>query len=155
MVSIILFLILEPYNYNEIFKDIIEIIKIIIFIYLILEFLKILIKCLWQLDIIKKCIFQLFNYLELKKFLFCFLILFLLNYDGNYKNEDTFMKINFIVSYIIYFIIDYIISIIIKLKNWAFEENVENRLSLIHGVSLIMITIIGGVYTFLKSLILK
>ena len=132
MVSIILFLILEPYNYNEIFKDIIEIIKIIIFIYLILEFLKILIKCLWQLDIIKKCIFQL------------------LNYDGNYKNEDTFMKINFIVSYIIYFIIDYIISIIIKLKNWAFEENVENRLSLIHGVSLIMITIIGGVYTFLK-----
>ena len=65
------------------------------------------------------------------------------------------MKINFIVSYIIYFIIDYIISIIIKLKNWAFEENVENRLSLIHGVSLIMITIIGGVYTFLKSLILK
>lgn len=88
--------------------------------------------------------------MELKKILFCFLILFLLNCTGYYKNEKTFMKINFIVSCIIYFITNYIMSLIIKLKNWAFEENVENRLSLIHGVSLIMITIIGGVYTFLK-----
>ena len=135
-------------------------------IYLILELFKIFIKYLCQLNtnnfkinIIKKYIFKLFNCLELKKILFCFLILFLLNCTGDYKNENTFMKINFmkinfmkinfIVSCIIYFIIDYIISLIIKLKNWAFEENVENRLSLIHGVSLIMITIIGGEYTFL------
>ena len=155
LVSIIIFLILEPYNYKEIFKDIKKIIKIIIFIYLILESFKVYIKCSWQLNIIKKCIFQLFNYLELKKFLFCFLILFLLNCTGDYKNENTFIKINFIVSCIIYFITNYIISLIIKLKNWAFEENVENRLNLIKSISLVIITIITRIYTFLKSLMLK
>lgn len=163
LVSIIIFLILEPYNNKKIFGDIIEIIKIIVLICLILEILKKFIKCSWKninINIIKEYTVKLFNYFELKEILFYFLILFLLNYAGDYKNENTFMKINFmkinfmkitfIVSCIIYFIIDYIISLIIKLKNWAFEENVENRLSLIHGVSLIMITIIGGVYTFLK-----
>lgn len=76
----------------------------------------------------------------------------MLNYDGDYKNENTFMKINFIVSCIIYFITNYIMSLIIKLKNWIFEENVENRLNLIKSISLVIIT---RIYTFLKSLMLK
>ena len=67
-------------------------------------------------------------------------------------DENTFMKINFIVSCIIYFIINYIMPLIIKLKNWIFEENVENRLNLIKSISLVIIT---RIYTFLKSLMLK
>ena len=42
--------------------------------------------------------------------------------------------------------------LIIKLKNWIFEENVENRLNLIKSISLVIIT---RIYTFLKSLMLK
>lgn len=158
VVSIILFLILETYNYEEIFGGIKEILNIIVMIYLILELFKIFIKYSWtdiKINIIKKYIFKLFNCLELKKILFCFLILFLLNCTGDYKNENTFIKINFIVSCIIYFITNYIISLIIKLKNWAFEENVENRLNLIKSISLVIITIITRIYTFLKSLMLK
>ena len=155
VVSIIIFLILEPYNNKKIFGDIIEIIKIIVLICLILEIFKKFIKCSWtniNINIIKEYIVKLFNYLGLKEILFYFLILFLLNYAGDYKNENTFMKINFIVSCIIYFIINYIISLIIKLKNWAFEENVENRLNLIKSISLEIIT---RIYTFFKSLMLK
>lgn len=46
VVSIILFLILEPYNYKEIFGGIKEILNIIVIIYLILELFKIFIKYL-------------------------------------------------------------------------------------------------------------
>lgn len=165
VVSIILFFILEPYNYKEVFKDINEffkyikeIIKIIFLICFILEIFKIFIKCSWtdinnfKINIIKEYTVKLFDYLGLKKILFYFLILFLLNYDGDYKNENTFMKINFIVSCIIYFITNYIMSVIIKLKNWIFEENVENRLNLIKSISLVIIT---RIYIFLKSLMLK
>lgn len=158
LVSIIIFLILEPYSYKEIFKDIIKIIKIIFLICFILEIFKKYIKYLWsyinnfKINIIKKYIFKLFNYFELKEILFYFLILFFLTCAGD---ENTFMKINFIVSCIIYFITNYIMSLIIKLKNWVFEENVENRLKLINSISLVIITIISGIYTFLKSLMLK
>ena len=83
VVSIILFFILEPYNYKEIFKDINEsfkyikeIIKIIFLICFILEIFKIFIKCLWadinnfKINIIKEYTVKLFNYLGLKKILF-------------------------------------------------------------------------------------